>query len=146
MMKLLIAVDGSRHAQRAIEAVANMARASVPLELTLLNVRPVPDWAGELPAPSIDEIEAAQESVQEKVLAEAQAHLEALELPVHALHRAVGSPGLEIVRVAALLGIDQIVMGTHGRSALGSLFLGSVAQRVVHLSTLPVLLVHGVKP
>jgi nucleotide-binding universal stress UspA family protein len=32
-------------------------------------------------------------------------------------------------------------MGTHGRSAAGSLFLGSVAQRVLHLSALPVLLV-----
>lgn len=146
MLKLLIAVDGSLHARRAIETVARMARASVPLELTLLNVRPVPGWADELPAPSLDEIEAAQASGQDRLLAEAQAQMEALELPLHAVQRAAGSPGTEIVRVARLLGIDQIVMGTHGRGSLGSLFLGSVAQRVVHLSTLPVLLVHGDQP
>lgn len=141
MLRILIAVDGSQHGLYAIEAVARMARASVPLEINLLHVRHVADWAGELPAPSLDEIEVAQKSAQNKLLAEAHAHMEALELHVHSLHRAVGSPGLEIVRVATLLGVDQIVMGTHGRSALGSLFLGSVAQRVVHLSTLPVLLV-----
>lgn len=39
-----------------------------------------------------------------------------------------------------------IVTGTHGRSALGGLCFGSVAQRVVHLSTLPVLQMHGGQP
>ena len=37
--------------------------------------------------------------------------------------------------------IDQIVIGTHGRNALAGLLMGSVAQRVVHLVSMPVLLV-----
>jgi nucleotide-binding universal stress UspA family protein len=41
----------------------------------------------------------------------------------------------------AVVGADMILIGTHGRSALGGLFLGSVAQRVVHLAAVPVLLV-----
>ena len=47
----------------------------------------------------------------------------------------------EIVRVAEERDVDQIVMGTHGRGAVGSLLLGSVAQRVVHQTKVPVLLV-----
>jgi nucleotide-binding universal stress UspA family protein len=52
-----------------------------------------------------------------------------------------GGPATEIVRVANERGVDQIVMGTHGRSAAGGLFIGSVSQRVVHLAKMPVLLV-----
>lgn len=36
---------------------------------------------------------------------------------------------------------DQIVMGTHGRGALKDFFMGSITQKVVHLSKIPVLLV-----
>ena len=73
MLKLLIAVDGSDHAKRAIEAVATMVRAAVPLEVTLLNVRELPVIYGELPVVSIDEIEMAQKKAQDNVLAEAEA-------------------------------------------------------------------------
>jgi nucleotide-binding universal stress UspA family protein len=36
---------------------------------------------------------------------------------------------------------DEIVMGSHGRGALSGAVLGSVAQKVVHLSSVPVVLV-----
>jgi len=39
--------------------------------------------------------------------------------------------------------IDLVVMGTHGRGALGHVLLGSVAEKVVRLSPVPVLTVHG---
>ena len=35
-----------------------------------------------------------------------------------------------------------MIMGTQGRGALGTLFLGSVAQRVLHGAKVPVLMVH----
>jgi len=141
MLKLLLAYDGSEHARRAIATLAQMARAGAPLEVVLLHVRNGPVYYGELPVASIDEIEAAQKAAQDEILADASARALAGGLIVRSVERAVGLPAQEIVRVADEQAVDQIVMGTHGRSAMGSLFIGSVAQQVVHLAKLPVLLV-----
>jgi nucleotide-binding universal stress UspA family protein len=51
------------------------------------------------------------------------------------------SPALAIVEYAKDHEIDMIVMGTHGRGALGRLVMGSVAERVVRLAPCPVLTV-----
>jgi nucleotide-binding universal stress UspA family protein len=50
-----------------------------------------------------------------------------------------GIPAEEIVRVAREVEADLIVMGTHGRSGLGRLLLGSVAEQVMRHATCPVL-------
>jgi len=141
MLKLLIAVDGSEHALRAIESVAKMARSGAPLEVILANVRDIPRLYGEVLVVSIDQIEAAQKKVQDQVLAAAEERALGCGLTVRSTQRAVGSPAPEIVRLATEHAVDQIVLGTHGRNSVLSLFLGSVAQRVANLSTLPVLLV-----
>lgn len=140
MLKLLIAVDGSPHSKRAIEAVAHMARAGAPLEVTLLNVREPLVLYSEISVASMDAIEA-QIDAQNHQLGEAEALALGCGLSLRASERAVGLAGPEVVRVAVEHGVDQIVLGTHGRGAAGSLLLGSVSQRVVHLSPLPVLLV-----
>jgi nucleotide-binding universal stress UspA family protein len=49
-----------------------------------------------------------------------------------------GLPHERIVELAKSEGADLIVMGTHGRSALPHFLLGSVAERVVRISTVPV--------
>jgi nucleotide-binding universal stress UspA family protein len=49
----------------------------------------------------------------------------------------------EIGRVAVEQNADLIVMGTHGRRGLPRAILGSVAERVIRTSTVPVLTVHG---
>ena len=54
-----------------------------------------------------------------------------------------GVPAREILRLATSIRADVIVMGTHGRGAVGHLLLGSVAERVVQRSPVPVLTVHG---
>ena len=54
-----------------------------------------------------------------------------------------GTPFEQITRVARRQKADLVVVGTHGRSGLGRLFLGSVAERVVTTSTVPVLTVRG---
>jgi len=43
----------------------------------------------------------------------------------------LGKPFVEIIRYARAEGIDLIVLGTHGRSAIASMLLGSVAEKVV---------------
>jgi nucleotide-binding universal stress UspA family protein len=53
----------------------------------------------------------------------------------------VGRPDLEIVAHADKTGADIIVMGTHGRTGLGHVLLGSVAERVVKHVHCPVLVV-----
>lgn len=60
----------------------------------------------------------------------------------------VGNPPVEIVRRAGDTRADLIVLGTHGRGGLQHVLLGSTAERVVHRSRCPVLVVpvrqHGV--
>jgi nucleotide-binding universal stress UspA family protein len=53
----------------------------------------------------------------------------------------VGVPVEEIQRCAAERAVDAIVMGTHGRTGLGRMLAGSVAERVVRTSSVPVLTV-----
>lgn len=53
-----------------------------------------------------------------------------------------GKPATDIVEYAENEACDLIVMGTHGRSGVDRILLGSVAERVVRSSTVPVLTVH----
>ena len=58
----------------------------------------------------------------------------------------VGVPFEEIVKVAEEEHADMIVMGTHGRSGLNRVLLGSVAERVIRLAPCPVLTVRQAMP
>jgi len=63
-------------------------------------------------------------------------------------HRAyvdAGSADIRIIKEAARLKADMIVMGTHGRSGLPHLWMGSVAEKVVRSSTCPVLTIRQSK-
>ncbi len=53
----------------------------------------------------------------------------------------VGDPADAIVRLAQERGVDLIVMGTHGRTGLSHVILGSVAEKVMRLAPCPVLTV-----
>ena len=54
-------------------------------------------------------------------------------------HVVVGTPFLEIIRYARAEDIDLIVIGTHGRTGLAHMLMGSVAEKVVRKSPCPVL-------
>jgi nucleotide-binding universal stress UspA family protein len=54
-----------------------------------------------------------------------------------------GEPVSEILRYAQEQKIDLVVMGTHGRTGIAHLILGSIAEHVLRKSPCPVLTVHG---
>ena len=56
---------------------------------------------------------------------------------------AVGRPAAEILRVAHEEAVDLIVMGTHGRTGLRHVLLGSVAEKIVRSATCPVFTVRA---
>ncbi len=140
MKKVLIAVDGSDQSKSAIETVAKLSRSGLSPAVVFVHVRSLPMLYGEASVSTLEHIEQAEKAHQERLLGAAQAQALSAGLTVADKVAAVGEPATEILRAAQECGADQIVMGTHGRGALGSLFIGSVAQRVVHLSKVPVLL------
>ena len=141
MLKVLIAVDGSAHSQRAIEAAARLQAQTKGLEAFLLNVREWPLFQGDLPPVRYEEIGHEQIRHQKALLESTLAAARRSGLEHVSTLGEAGEPATEIARVAQDKGVDQIVMGTHGRGAVGSLLMGSVAQRVVHLANVPVVLV-----
>ncbi len=61
-------------------------------------------------------------------------------LEIH-IHTAIGNPKFDIISYAEETKADYIVMGTHGRTGLVHMMLGSTAEYVVRHSTIPVLIV-----
>ncbi|MEW6678561.1 MAG: universal stress protein [Pseudomonadota bacterium] len=138
--KILLPVDGSEGSVRAARHVAGIA-ASVPgLDIHLVNVQaPGDDWmVRRLLKP--EELATLERDWGEASLSPARTVLHEAGLCVteHIIQGEV-APG--ITALAKDLGCDQIIMGSHGRTALGGLLLGSVAMKVLHLSEIPVTLV-----
>lgn len=141
MFKVLIAVDGSAPSLRAIEAVARLAELSGPINAVLIHVRERASPLAGLSSATQGQLEQAHQREQDKLIAAALEHARGCGLAIGTTRRAEGSAAPEIVAAAASCGADQIVLGTRGMSAIGSLFMGSVAQRVAQLADVPVLLV-----
>ena len=145
MLKILIAVDGSEHDKRSIDTVAKMANASVLINAVLICVRSgalleplvATDHYSEL---TIQKINTEQEAEQTRVLESATAYAKTRGLLATETVAAYGPVAAEVIRVARERNVDMIAMGTRGMGALGNLFLGSVAQKVVHLAPMPVVL------
>lgn len=58
-------------------------------------------------------------------------------------HAVIGNPFLKILEISKELDVDLIVMGTHGRTGVEQVIVGSTAERVVRRSGIPVLTVRG---
>ncbi len=139
-MKVLVAIDGSPSSLRAIEYVTGHAEIfGVKPLITLVTVHlPIPSarakaWVGK------EVIDAYYSEEADAVLAGALAHLKQAGKAAEVL-KLVGDPGHEIAE-AGKNGFQMIVMGTHGRTALMNLVMGSVARRTLAESDVPVLLV-----
>jgi len=104
-------------------------------------VRMPPEYFGAVSALDYGAVERALLEAQQRVLARALHHAERAGLRHLSARAAQGVPAEAIVDAAKVRGVDQIVMSTHGRGAVGAFFLGSVAQGVAHLAPMPVTLV-----
>jgi len=133
---ILVAWDGSEHAERALSEAVDVARTQAG-RLTLLTVAaPLQVWPGYVPPVSEGDLVGAAE----QILAEGEA-LVPDGIPVSG-HTAAGHPGTELVRRAAAANHDLIVMGSRGRGAVRSAVLGSVSHFVLNHTTVPVLIIH----
>jgi len=140
-MKILIPVDGSVGANRAVEyAIACVAWLKEAPQVFLLNVQ----W--KLASGNV-KLFINQETINDyyreqgmSALAEARAKLDAAGL-AYSYHISIGSPAEAIVQYAQEQGVDQIEMSAHGQDKLSNLLLGSVAGKVTHLASVPILLV-----
>jgi nucleotide-binding universal stress UspA family protein len=140
-MKILIPVDGAETARRAVEWVAQAMDGGRSADIVLVNVRRGPTYLGELEPLEYETIERHEREQQQKLLARSLEHARSLGLTRTVIEAAQGTAGDEIVRTANEKGVDQIVMGTHGRGTARAVFLGSVAYRVAHLAPMPLTLV-----
>jgi nucleotide-binding universal stress UspA family protein len=138
--KILLPVDGSEGSLRATRHVAGIAAMAPGLHVHLLNVQPPgDDWMVRRMLKA-EELDALETGWGESAIAPAREILS--QAGVEYTARIVkGEVAQSIVQHANEQGCDQIVMGSHGRSALGGLLLGSVASRVLHLADIPVTLV-----
>ena len=139
-MKILIPIDDSDTSLHAIDWLARLPQPAA-IEVNLVNVRPPAENFGAVSALDFEAVERSLREGQQYVLARALEHAQRLGLPQVTIHAAHGMASEAIVDAAKATGADQIVMATHGRGAVGTFFMGSVAQQVVHLAPMAVTLV-----
>ena len=140
MHSILIALDGSNHALRAVRYVIGNIQEGLAADIHIINVQPPMIALGEFPFFDNALIEKAQQQHAEKVLKFASKLLEAADLS-YTKHFEVGPVSRTIVACAKANKCDNIIMGTRGMGAFGNLVLGSIANQVIHLAEIPVTLV-----
>ena len=140
--QILVPVDGSSTALRAVEKAVGLAQA-FGARIDLVNVVDAYPFFGPDYALGQDEFKAAALASSNQALARAEATVVAAGLPCrrkiidsHLIHEG-------ILEAAQAMGADLIVMGSHGRHGIEKLLLGSTAQRVLSHTRLPVLVVRS---
>ena len=136
--KILVPLDGSTLAEAAMWRALDLA-AKDDATLSLLRA------AEAHTLPGADPVEAQVRAVHEaeEYLAGARRRLEQRGFRRVETHVWYGPPAAAIVEAAAAQKVDLIVMSTHGRSGLGRLILGSVAETVLRGTTTSILVVRN---
>jgi nucleotide-binding universal stress UspA family protein len=140
--RLLMAFDGSPHAQQALAEAIDLAQTNRGT-LTVISVAPAPSvWAMsgyDVPI-DVDRVSKELEREYQSMLDGAVSRIPADVSVTKILKQ--GAAGREIAGEANAGGYDLVVMGSRGRGELRSLLLGSVSHRVLQSSHVPVLVVH----
>lgn len=140
--KILVPLDGSKVAEGVLRHARSLAY-SEGAELILLNVaaNPAADFAFSDPGLAQDAIRE-QEEKSKKYMDSIEDDLRSAGFRTSSLLR-IGSVAEVILEVAEELQVDVIAMSTHGRTGPARWLLGSIAERVVHNSKVPVLLIRA---
>jgi nucleotide-binding universal stress UspA family protein len=135
---LLVPTDFSEPAERALFTGIDIAR-MFGAQVTLLHVWSIPATAySEGIYFPVDEVERAARDALEQALERARAQYGNVDAVLR-----LGVDYVQILEVTKEHAVDFICMGTHGRRGISRLLLGSVAEKVVRLSPVPVLTVRG---
>lgn len=139
MLKILVPMDGSAPALRALDhAVERLARCGGG-EIYLLNIQtPIPASVGDFVG--ADVVGRYQQEEGETALAEARRRLAEAGVR-HVAATRVGGVAETVAGHVAETGCEEIVMGSRGLGALSGMLLGSVATRILHAATVPVTIV-----
>lgn len=142
---ILVPVDYSEHSKASVAFAAKLA-ASVGATVHLVHVWDKPAYAADavLVRRPGEENCSLSDLVQANATRDMDEFLASLSLPpgVKVDHRlATGDPAGTLVTELKSGAYDLVVVGTHGRTGLVHLLLGSVAEKLVRLSPVPVLTV-----
>lgn len=139
MKRILVAYDGSSHAERALEQAARLAKA-LGTNLTIAYAVPP------LPAPpdayglTLAQIERDNRAYAEKLVEGAAG---TVKLPGAKVDTLIlyGAPAAGLMEAAEAEDVELVVVGSHGRGAISRALLGSVSSRLAHGCKKPVLIV-----
>jgi nucleotide-binding universal stress UspA family protein len=139
---ILVATDFSPHADAALAYGADLAqRYAASLLIVHVYANPVllvPDGIAPVIVPNLgDLIDQIRDGLRK-----AEVRARELGAPTVETRLVEGTAWYEIVAAAKAGACDLVVMGTHGRSGLSHLVLGSVAEKVVRKAPCSVLAVH----
>jgi nucleotide-binding universal stress UspA family protein len=142
---IVVATDGSRYSVAAASEAIGLAKRNGSV-LTVLSVVP-----SEISTPvDIDFTVSQRELIAEKEMQEAEKNVRAVKEAAQKENVSVkayimsGKPADAVIETAKEKGADLIVLGSHGRTGLERLLMGSVAERVIVLASCPVLVVKSV--
>ncbi len=137
--RILLATDGSLHAENTIHFATNLAKA-LQAELIVMYAFDAVKPLRKRPSGLADEYRALLEEEAKETAQEIAERLREQKLRVNAL-AVEGSPGEAILRAIHTETPDLVVMGAREESGLSGLFVSSVAEYVVRHSPVPVLVV-----
>ncbi|MCX7729646.1 MAG: universal stress protein [Candidatus Caldatribacterium sp.] len=139
IQRILVPTDFSPFSDLALRVAASL-RAKFQAHITVLHVL-TPLEAETLTSQPGNPWENVVLKIQNEMAREVEENAPGLPQESVHLEVVVGEPAEEITRFAEDNGIDLIVMGTHGRTGLASIFLGSVTIGVIKRTCVPVMVV-----
>ena len=144
--RILVAVDGSEIAERAMQQGLDVARqlGATVVGFVVESMPPLPSMGAHMPTYRREarEHEAQGDTHAYKVLAFFSEQAAKAEVPFEGHHERSDDAARAIAETADRLDVDMVVMLTHGRGPFGELLFGSHSKKLLSLTKKPVLIFH----